>query len=553
MFSSKKRGAVLLHSLFVLNIVRASKKEEKLIQLDVATRKPPRDIIYDEYNPDNPDDGYDPAKPPRAFAEPGKKWDYGKVRYHIDNSIGGTDPELIRKVMSKLGKVANCLDLVEVEKLPIPGDYIKFTRYGDADNDGGGCWSYVGNQAIGEQVVNLPQECMVENLVTHEVLHALGFHHEQNRHDRDEYVKIVWSNIPIGFRSNFRKRPNATEYMSYDYHSIMHYNFTDFTNKPGENTIEPLNQYIKDSTDTPSRGEMTGTDMMALNRLYGCETVSDTVMMKFLSEENNRVNVELKQLKETIRNKSSSSSRSSTELNELKKELREEIMQELREEIQQLKTNQSKFKEEIKKLTESDGSLSERLGRVKTSLELNTSRITHEVEHLKEEDSRFNNKIENMKEDLEKTVQAGVQSNLLKDQPFAYQCGFQNNWSDSWADISFDRLTFSSMSDGVTGGLDRDTGVFTAGHSGVWTVSYSVRTRTETGQGNYVWLYKNGSRVKESRLSTYYRDQGDGSIETLGARTIYLQLIKGDTVSLKTNTISKLEDITLCFELAHST
>lgn len=69
--------------------------------------------------------------------------------------------------------------------------------FGDLENNitAEGCWAYVGKQG-GEQVVNLtPPDCMEEEKITHEILHSLGFFHEQNRPDRDQHVRIIKENI----------------------------------------------------------------------------------------------------------------------------------------------------------------------------------------------------------------------------------------------------------------------------------------------------------------------------------------------------------------------
>ena len=46
--------------------------------------------------------------------------------------------------------------------------------------------------------VTLGTGCLRKGTVMHEILHALGFWHEQSRADRDNYVKIHFDNIQHG-------------------------------------------------------------------------------------------------------------------------------------------------------------------------------------------------------------------------------------------------------------------------------------------------------------------------------------------------------------------
>lgn len=63
------------------------------------------------------------------------------------------------------------------------------------------CFSSVGDQQTG-QILSLGPGCDHKAVIEHELLHALGFYHEQSRTDRDDYVDIWLDQVTPGVCNN---------------------------------------------------------------------------------------------------------------------------------------------------------------------------------------------------------------------------------------------------------------------------------------------------------------------------------------------------------------
>uniref|UniRef100_A0A8C5H4B2 Metalloendopeptidase n=1 Tax=Gouania willdenowi TaxID=441366 RepID=A0A8C5H4B2_GOUWI len=129
-----------------------------------------------------------------------------------------------------------------------------------------GCWSYVGRRG-GKQVVSLARRgCLYHGTVQHELLHALGFNHEQTRSDRDNHIKVLLQNVVSGMEHNFRKIATLNQGTSYDYNSVMQYHKYAFS-KNNQPTMVPIPNA---NVSFGNAKEMSRTDIARLNTLYKC-------------------------------------------------------------------------------------------------------------------------------------------------------------------------------------------------------------------------------------------------------------------------------------------
>ncbi|XP_054718917.1 low choriolytic enzyme-like [Uloborus diversus] len=104
------------------------------------------------------------------------------------------------------------------------------------------------------------------------MVHAVGFYHEQNRSDRDDYVTIHWDNIIVGMEPQFEKRkPEENQLLTpYDYESIMHYDSLVFSYDKlrDRKTITPKQKGVV--LKTTREKLLSPTDILKINKLYKC-------------------------------------------------------------------------------------------------------------------------------------------------------------------------------------------------------------------------------------------------------------------------------------------
>lgn len=197
-----------------------------------------------------------------GIINPSLRWPNGIVPYIVQGSYSPQQLDIINHAFNEYHK-KTC---IRFKKRTIERDYIVI------GNKGEGCWSSVGRMG-GEQVVNLESPKCFSNYGTtiHELMHVLGFYHEQNRYERDSFVRVLEDNVKTGMMVNFQKLPFAlatTFGVNYDYASVMHYRSTSFS-KNGKPTLVAL----RSSPDASKMGQRKGFspgDIKKINLMYKC-------------------------------------------------------------------------------------------------------------------------------------------------------------------------------------------------------------------------------------------------------------------------------------------
>ncbi|CAF0910020.1 unnamed protein product [Didymodactylos carnosus] len=125
----------------------------------------------------------------------------------------------------------------------------------------------------GSQDVSIDKNgCVSQSIVIHELLHTVGFAHEQSRPDRDSSVAVQWTNIQNGQSNNFQSFVNgesSTLNQPYDLGSIMHYKWNAFS-KNGQPTLLPTSATVPKEIMGAAK-EMITLDIRKVKQYYNCQ------------------------------------------------------------------------------------------------------------------------------------------------------------------------------------------------------------------------------------------------------------------------------------------
>ncbi|GMS87748.1 hypothetical protein PENTCL1PPCAC_9923, partial [Pristionchus entomophagus] len=181
------------------------------------------------------------------------------IAFIFNDDIDESTRQLIRTATEKIA-ANTCLSFKENATA---GSQLQFHR-------GGGCWSYIGNAIAGKQPISIDSGCGMIGIISHEVFHALGIDHTQNRKDRDAYVSVNVGAVASNNLNNFAKLGDAQNDnfgVPYDFGSDMHYGAYDFSTNGQAVIVANDADYL---STMGQRKYVTFNDYKMLNTLYMC-------------------------------------------------------------------------------------------------------------------------------------------------------------------------------------------------------------------------------------------------------------------------------------------
>ena len=216
------------------------------------------------------------------------RWPNGIVPFVIDvGTLTSVQQSLVQKAVSYFNINTNLRLILRTSEI----DYVNFRGIIDPRDD-----NFCGRSSLGRiggyQHIELNPGCVGSDglaVVLHEIMHALGMHHEHQRSDRDGYVTITLpcaGLTPQEAATNYGIR-TTVPFGGYDYASVMHYG-RDSCMAPSPITIIPIpisrceyGYNVRNSlvTDIGQRCALSDGDHAALDYFYPAPALTVNQLM----------------------------------------------------------------------------------------------------------------------------------------------------------------------------------------------------------------------------------------------------------------------------------
>lgn len=195
-----------------------------------------------------------PTAQARLFG--GQSWSQGRVPYALDPSVTPAMAASLQAAMAEIGS------RVRVQFVPRTTE-VDYVLVRDANLNS----SPIGRQGGAQNLFLSDWGNRFE--IVHALMHVLGFWHEHQRPDRDQYVQVQTANVDPLRAVEFAVVPIGTTYgLPYDFDSVMHFGGTE-ASANGQSTILVLPPNQAQQATIGQRTQLSPGDVEALRRTYG--------------------------------------------------------------------------------------------------------------------------------------------------------------------------------------------------------------------------------------------------------------------------------------------
>jgi hypothetical protein len=219
------------------------------------------------------------------------RWTNARIPYLIDGSIPGSD-ERRRWITAAVMQWNFPRTPIHLVSPPDASDKnVVVFRDAPASNI---CEAWVGMRAgpgASRQDIFIGAGCGIRQ-IAHEIGHTIGLDHEHNRHNRDQFISVIWPNILNDRAARDAFTPEAAavgktdDLGPYDFKSVMHYNQWEFSQRPGDLPTITVNANIPGAAELSNQIGLGQTvsagDLSAVKALYPQQLMTPSEELKVL-------------------------------------------------------------------------------------------------------------------------------------------------------------------------------------------------------------------------------------------------------------------------------